>query len=125
MKKGQKDNLVDLKNTKGKYDLVLCAGTFGHIPSYLALETLRAFKGKLKDKGYILVHFWIEKEKDILGSLKESLYNKGRFVKKALGLKIFNVNCSLYTKEEIKDMCDRCGLEIVKVISDFYLLKSA
>lgn len=47
------DDLITLSNVKGKFDLIFCWGTFGHIPAYLTLEALSSFNKKLKKKGIV------------------------------------------------------------------------
>ena len=119
----EKDNLVDLNNVKGQFDLVFCAGTFGHIPAYLALDTIRAFKRKTKRNGVIVIHFWIEKPKTFSNVIKNFLYQIGHIIKRSLNMNAFNVNCVSYTEEEIGDLCNRSNLRIVKKVYDYYLLR--
>ena len=118
-----KDNFVTLNNIKDTFDLVFCAGTFGHIPSYLSLETLESFLKKTKKEGHCIIEFWIEKEKKFSTILKDFLYWNVHILKRNFIKKTFPVNCSLYTHEEIRDMCGRVGLKVVKNIGGLYLLK--
>jgi 2-polyprenyl-3-methyl-5-hydroxy-6-metoxy-1,4-benzoquinol methylase len=121
--KFEKDNLVTLNNIKDSFDLVFCVGTFGHIPSYLALDTLKSFMKKTKKEGHCIVEFWIEKEKKFSTILKDFLYWSGHVLKRTFNKKTFPVNCSYYTHEEIREMCNLVGLEVVKNIGGFYLFK--
>ncbi len=115
-------NLVDLSKISKTFDLVFCTQTFGHIPAYLALDTLKQFYNKTKKSKYCLIEFWIDKErssKQILYSLVYQLFHKirRRFVKS------YHVNCSSYTHEEIRDMIKRARFRIVKNTDGYYLLQ--
>lgn len=115
-------NLVDLSKVKGKFDLVFCIETFGHIPSYLSLKTLEQFNKKLEIGGYCFVHFWIDKEKSMRQLLSQFLYYSARKIKKRF-TKIFSVNLSSYSPEEIEDMCSLTGFKITKKKNGYYLFQ--
>lgn len=116
------DNLVSMENTKGQYDLVFCVGTFGHIPSYLALETLNQFYKKTKNGKYCLVKFWIYNKKSVYNILYDCVYSLAQKIKGKFK-KTFFVNCSSYTHEEIHDMIKRSGFTFIKNIDGLYLMK--
>jgi len=117
-----KDNLVTLKKINQKFDLVFCVGTFGHIPKYLALETLQTFYKKTKKGGTCLVDFWLEEKKTFKSVLYNFLYWTGHTIKRSFS-KTFHVNVSRYNEEEIKDMASRIGFKIIGKFSSYYLLK--
>ena len=116
------DDLTNIKKVKQKQDLVFCFGTFGHIPSFLALRTLNEFNKVLKNGGYAYIHFWLNKEKDIKKIMHDFAYDLGHYIKRKMG-KSYKVNSSFYTEEEIEEMAKLSGFEIVKKIDDNYLLE--
>ena len=116
------DDLTNIKHIKEKQDLVFCFGTFGHIPSFLALRTLNGFSKILKKDGHVYLHFWINKEKTINGILHDFIYELGHYIKRRLG-KSYKVNSSFYTVEEIEEMARLSGFRIVKKVDDKFLLK--
>jgi len=117
------DDLTNIKNVKNEQDLVFCFGTFGHIPSFLALTVLKGFNRILKKDGYAYVHFWINKEKEFRDILHDFLYNLGHYMKIRMG-KGYKVNSSFYTEEEIKEMTNLSGFKIIfKNSRGIYLLK--
>jgi len=117
-----KDDLTVLDNIKGKFDLVFCYDTFGHIPSYLSLETMRAFNRVLERDGYCMVHFWIEGKKTFRQIFWDFAYWTGHLIKRKFK-KVFPVNCSKYTDDEIKDMINKSGFKYVKSINGVYLMQ--
>jgi ubiquinone/menaquinone biosynthesis C-methylase UbiE len=116
------DDLTDMKKIKEKQDLVFCFGTFGHIPSFLALKVLKEFKRILKSRGYVYIHFWINKEKTIKDIIRNFIYEFGHYIKEKVE-KGYKVNTSFYTEEEIEEMARLSGFEIISKIEDKYLLK--
>jgi len=118
------DDLTALKNIKGKFDLIFCFGTFGHIPSFLSLETLKNFNRKTKSKGYCYLHFWMNKEKSLKNILHDFVYEMARYFKRKLG-RSFKVNCSFYTEEEIEEMAKLSGFKIIVKNKGCYLLKKS
>jgi SAM-dependent methyltransferase len=116
------DDLITLSNVKGKFDLIFCWGTFGHIPAYLTLEALSSFNKKLKKKGYCLIDFWVEEEIDFKKVIIYFLYSLGHLIKRIFK-KTFPVNCSKYSLEEIEDMANRTGFKIIKKIKGRYLFQ--
>ena len=56
-----KDDLIELKRINEKFDLVFCVGTFGHIPSFLSIDTLKSFNRVLKGGSFCIVDIWIKK----------------------------------------------------------------
>ncbi len=117
-----KDDLVELKKIKGKYDLVFCIGTFGHIPSFLALNTLKSFNRVLKKEGFCIVDIWMKEELNFSRMMRGILYNSARLIKKKFK-KTFDVNCSTYTLGEISEMAKMSGFRIIKRKENFFLLK--
>ena len=116
-------NLIDLSNLRNNYfDLVFCTQTFGHIPSYLALNVLKEFAKKTRKNKYCLVQFWIEEEPSVKQILTYSLYRLAHKIKKRIK-KSYYINCSTYSHEEILDMIDRSGFELVKQFGGFYLMQ--
>lgn len=118
-----KNDLTSLDKVKGKFDLVFCAGTFGHIPSFLALNTLESFKRVLKKDGFCIIDFWIKKEKNFRMVFGDFIYWVFHLIKKGFNRKTFEVNCSYYTIEEIEEMVKRSGFKIIKRKESFFLLK--
>lgn len=116
------DDLTDVKKIKEKQDLVFCFGTFGHIPSFLALKVLKEFSGILKKRGYAYIHFWINKEKTMRDLIRGFIYEFGHYIKAKFG-RGYKVNTSFYTEEEIEEMARLSGFEIVSKIGDKYLLR--
>ncbi len=116
------DDLTNIKKVREKQDLVFCFGTFGHIPSFLALKTLKGFNKLLKKEGYAYVHFWINKEKNLKKIIHDFIYELGHYIKIKLG-RGYKVNSSFYTDDEIKELAKLSGFEIVLKIGDKYLLK--
>lgn len=117
------DDITNIKNIKEKQDLVFCFGTFGHIPSFLSLKTLKGFNKLLKKDGYAYIHFWLNKEKTIKRIIHNFLYEIGHYIKRMLG-RGYKVNSSFYTEEEIKEMAKLSGFEIIfKNNNGVYLLK--
>lgn len=116
------DDLTDIKKIKEKQDLVFCFGTFGHIPSFLALKVLKEFNRILKKNRYAYVDFWLDKEKTIKDILYDFLYDIGHYIKTRFG-KGYKVNTSYYTEDEIREIVKLSGFEIVSKIEDKYLLR--
>lgn len=116
------DDLINIKNIKEKQDLVFCFGTFGHIPSFLALTVLKEFNKILNNNGYAYVHFWINKEKRIKDITHDFVYGLGHYIKVKMGSG-YKVNSSFYTEEEIREMVKLSGFEIFSRFGDKYLLK--
>lgn len=117
-----KDDLTILSKINKKFDLVFCYDTFGHIPSYLSLETLRAFNRVLDKNGYCFVHFWIESEKTFKKVFWNFAYWTGYLIKRKFK-KVFPVNCSSYTHDEIKELIKRSGFKYIKNIDGIYLMQ--
>jgi len=118
------DNLADFKNVVEKYDLVFCTGVFLHIPSYLALEVMKQFYNKTKNKGHCLIQFSIEKKKTI-GQIFFDLYYQIGHIIKGMFTKTFDVNCSSYTRKEILEMIKLSGFKLKNFKESYYLLKKA
>lgn len=118
------DNLTDLKKIKERFDLAFCWGTFGHIPSYLSIQTLNSFNHVLKKNGYCLIDLWIEDEMTFKKNLINFLYWTGHLIKRKFK-KTFPVNCSTYSHEEIKDMSERAGFKIIRNFRGVYFLQKA
>ena len=116
------DDLTDIKKIKEKQDLVFCFGTFGHIPSFLALKALKEFNKVLKKNGYVYIHFWINKEKKIKDIMHDFIYELGYHIKTKIG-RVYKVNSSFYTEEEIEEMAKLSDFKIVLKIGDKYLFK--
>jgi len=115
-------NLIDLSKIKKSFDLVFCTQTFGHIPSYLALDVLKQFNLKTKKEGYCLIQFWMEKEQSIMQIMYSSVYKIAHKIKKRFA-KSYNLNCSTYTHDEVFDMAKRSGFKILKNINGYYFLQ--
>ncbi len=116
------DDITTLKKIKGKYDLVYCIGTFGHIPSFLAVTTLKSFNRVLEKNGICILHLWLKKEKNLRVVFYTFVYDILRIFK-GFFKKTFEVNVSEYTKEEIIEIVRLGGFKIDKTSGDFFLLK--
>jgi cyclopropane fatty-acyl-phospholipid synthase-like methyltransferase len=116
------DNFADFKKVKNQYDLVFCTGTFLHIPSYLAIETFKQFNKKTKKDGYCLIQFAVEKEKNIKQICWDFLYQITFKIKKRF-VKVFPVNCSSYTREEILDLSKRTGFRFIKEKENYFFFQ--
>ncbi|MEK6829603.1 MAG: class I SAM-dependent methyltransferase [Nanoarchaeota archaeon] len=117
------DDLTNIKSIKEKQDMVFCFGTFGHIPSFLALTVLKEFNRVLKKGGYAYVHFWINEEKNPKDLLHDFLYGIGHYIKMRFG-KGYKVNSSFYTDDEIREMARISGFEVfLKNQEGIYLFK--
>jgi ubiquinone/menaquinone biosynthesis C-methylase UbiE len=106
------DDLTNIKKVKEKQDLVFCFGTFGHIPSFLALTVLKEFNRVLKKTGYAYIHFWMNKEKRLGDIVHDFVYNLGHYLKVKIG-RSYKVNSSFYTEEEIREMAKLSGFDII------------
>jgi 2-polyprenyl-3-methyl-5-hydroxy-6-metoxy-1,4-benzoquinol methylase len=107
-----KDDLTSLKKVPGEFDFIFCYGTFGHIPKILALETLRNFYSKLKKGGICFIHFWLETDNPLKSKLKEAFYEGLHRLGKGLSKGVY-VNCSYYSREELKDLFYRSKFRVV------------
>jgi len=116
------DDLTELNKINQDFDLVFCIQTFGHIPSYLALETLSKFNSKLKKNGLCYISFWLESEKTTKQLVKGLAYQLAHKIRKKF-VKSYSVNCSTYTHEEIKDIAKRTGFKVLKNNAGEYLLQ--
>jgi len=116
------DDFSEFKNVKGKYDMVFCTGTFGHIPSYLSLEVMKRFNKKTKMNRYALIQFWIDKEPSVSQIIYGIFYDIGFKIKRVFG-DVFPVNCSTYTYSEIEDLCGRSGFKIIKTAGGYHFLQ--
>lgn len=103
------DDIIELKSVIKQYDLIYCLSTFEHILKYLALDCLRAFSSKLKEKGHLILQLASEKEPGAYDIIYWSLYN----IKKMFNVTNF-VNISRYREDEIVDMAERVGFKIIK-----------
>ncbi len=120
--KFEEANLVDLSPIKDKFDFVFCIETFGHIPAYLSVEALKQFNRKLKKNGHCYVQFWLEQEISLKNLFYGLLYSIAFKIKKKF-TKVFSVNVSRYTPEEVEEMCNLAGFRIVKKRQSDYLLQ--
>ena len=115
------EDMTKIRNVDKGQDLVFCFGTFGHIPSFLALKVLGEFNKILKKGGYAYIHFWIKSD-STKRILHDFVYDLGHHIKATFG-RGYKVNSSFYSKEEIAEMAKLSGFEIVKVIEDKYLFR--
>ena len=115
-------DITDLK-FYNKFDVVFCRGTFGHIPSYLSLTTLKNFNKSLKKDGFAFIDFWVKKEETFRSFFNEFTYFLNRKIKKSLGTSTFKTITSIYTENEIEDMIKRSGFKIISKKEQYYLLE--
>ena len=109
-------NLDITKETpKGKYDFVFCFGTFGHFPGYTALDVMRTFNKTLNKKGVCMIHFWKPRSLGLKEIISSFIYDTLRLIKLKFYGKSYLVSCSFYTKDDINEMCDRSGFNIIKL----------
>ena len=100
---------------KGKYDFVFCFGTFGHFPGYTSLDVMRNFNKILNKGGVCLIHFWKPMDLGLKEIISTAIYDFMRLVKLKFFKKTYLVSCSFYSKDDIEELCDRSGFNLIKL----------
>ena len=106
---------ITKETPKGRYDFVFCFGTFGHFPGYTALEVMRTFNKTLNKKGICMINFWKPRGLGLKEIISSFIYDTFRMIKLKFSGKSYLVNCSFYTQDDINEMCERSGFNMIKL----------
>jgi SAM-dependent methyltransferase len=106
-------DMIDLKLPQ-KYDLIFCLRTFLHVPQHLSLRVMNNFNKHLKKGGYLVIDFHIKGRLTLKKWLWKGVYYLAHKIKTKFSGKDFYVTCGEYTTDELADIFDRAGFDLIQ-----------
>jgi len=107
-------------------DGIFCMETIFHVPAHLALEVFQGFHRHLRAGGFALIKFAILERQTVYFSLCQALYLAAfailRPVLRFVGRESFRTTVVRYSTDELMDIFERTGFELVERDGDMFLL---